>query len=45
MKRITKKLMENDDIKKVIYIERTTIETAIDLLRMISTSERRRKKI
>ena len=32
IRRIKKKLMENDDIKKVIYIYRTTIEIAIDII-------------
>ena len=38
--------MENDNIKKEIYIERTTIETAIDIIETdLYFYQRRRKKI
>ena len=46
IRRIKKKLMENDDIKKVIYIYRTTIEIAIDIIENdLYFYEGRRKKI
>ena len=46
MRRIPKKLMRNNNIKKEIYIYRTTLETAIDIigLRLISTSEREEER-
>ena len=38
--------MENDNIKKAIYIERTIIETAIDIIETdLYFFQRRRKKI
>ena len=39
-------MMENDNIKKAIYIERTIIETAIDIIETdLYFYGRRRKKI